>query len=275
LAHELVAKGRRHGKQTRSTLDHVSNGAPAGVHPPSEQYLEAIFNLEEEGSQVIQARLAERVGHSAPTVSEMVHRLREAGYVEVTGRSISLTESGRQLATSVIRKHRLAERLLTDILGLPWHKVHAEADRWEHVISDDVEARLVEVLGNPSTCPHGNPIPGSGAKPEPATVLADSQVGDRVRLARVTELVEFDLEALIYLDEHGFVPGCEAVVAAQGPDGTLVLDVGAVTVVLGAPLAGQLYVATIAAAAGAARSHIEGRRTPPPEDALAAQEVVR
>ncbi len=225
----------------------MSNGAPTFVHPPSEQYLEAIFNLEEEGREVIQARLAERVGHSAPTVSEVVHRLREAGYIEVTGRSISLTTTGQKLATSVIRKHRLAERLLTDIIGLPWHKVHAEADRWEHVISDDVEARLVEVLGNPATCPHGNPIPGSGVKPEPALVLTDARVGDRVRLARVTELVEFDMEALVYLDEHGFVPGSEAVVVAQGPDGTLVLQVGDGTVVLGAPLAGQLYVATVAA----------------------------
>ena len=118
-----------------------SNAAAPGVHPPNEQYLEAILYLEEEGSQVIQARLAEHVGHSAPTVSEMVHRLKEAGYIEVKGRSIILTASGRKLATSVIRKHRLAERLLTDVIGLPWHKVHAEADRWEHVISDEVEAR--------------------------------------------------------------------------------------------------------------------------------------
>lgn len=217
------------------------------VHPPREQYLEAIFNLEEEGSQVIQARLAERVGHSAPTVSEMVHRLKESGYIEVAGRSISLTVTGRQLATSVIRKHRLAERLLTDILGLPWHRVHAEADRWEHVISDEVEARLVEVLGNPATCPHGNPIPGSGVKPEPATVLAEAQEGDRVRLSRVTELVEFDLESLVYLDEHGFVPGSEGVVSARAPDGALVLEVKGGTVVLGVPLARQLYVAAVPA----------------------------
>lgn len=240
----------------------MSNGAPTFVHPPSEQYLEAIFNLEEEGREVIQARLAERVGHSAPTVSEVVHRLREAGYIEVTGRSISLTTTGQKLATSVIRKHRLAERLLTDIIGLPWHKVHAEADRWEHVISDDVEARLVEVLGNPATCPHGNPIPGSGVKPEPALVLTDARVGDRVRLARVTELVEFDMEALVYLDEHGFVPGSEAVVVAQGPDGTLVLQVGDGTVVLGAPLAGQLYVATVAAQDDEARLLARGGGRP-------------
>ena len=219
-----------------------SNAAAPGVHPPNEQYLEAILYLEEEGSQVIQARLAEHVGHSAPTVSEMVHRLKEAGYVEVKGRSIILTVAGRKLATSVIRKHRLAERLLTDVIGLPWHKVHAEADRWEHVISDDVEARLVEILGNPKTCPHGSPIPGSGGKPEPATALADAQPGDRVRLSRVTELVEFDQDALVYLDTHGFIPGAEATVAARGPDGTLVLEVGEGTVVLGAPLAKQLYI---------------------------------
>jgi DtxR family transcriptional regulator, Mn-dependent transcriptional regulator len=247
----------------------VSSGPPAGVHPPSEQYLEAIFNLEEEGNQVIQARLAEWVGHSAPTVSEMVHRLREAGYVEVTGRSISLTPAGRKLATSVIRKHMLAERLLTDILGLPWHKVHAEADRWEHVISDDVEARLVEVLGNPSTCPHGNPIPGSGVKTEPATVLADAHPGDRVRLARVTEIVEFDLDALVYLDEHGFVPGSEAMVAVKGPDGTLVLEVGGGTVVLGTPLASQLYVVPVTAGGEQPEPPADGSNVrPAPADAL-------
>jgi DtxR family Mn-dependent transcriptional regulator len=222
-----------------------TNGDRPGVHPPNEQYLEAIYNLEEEGNRVIQARLAERVGHSAPTVSEMVHRLKEAGYVKVHGRSLSLTPSGRQLAISVIRKHRLAERLLTDIIGLEWHKIHAEADRWEHVISDDVEARLVEILGNPGTCPHGNQIPGSGIPLEPATLLADARVGERVRLSRVMELVEFDTEALIYLEEHKFIPGCEATVAAQGPDGSMVLEVGGQTIVLGASLAKLLCVTSI------------------------------
>jgi len=219
---------------------HAPNDRP-GTHPPNEQYLEAIFNLEEEGNQVIQARLAERVGHAAPTVSEMVHRLKEAGYIEVAGRSLTLTGTGRQLATSVIRKHRLAERLLTDVIGLPWHKVHAEADRWEHVISDDVEQRLVEILGNPSTCPHGNHIPGSGAPPVAASALAEARVGQRVRLVRVTELVEFDLEALTYLDDHGFIPGREAVVSGKAPDGALVLETTTGQLVLGAALTTQLY----------------------------------
>ncbi|HYA44579.1 MAG TPA: metal-dependent transcriptional regulator, partial [Acidimicrobiales bacterium] len=220
---------------------------PNGLHPPIEQYLEAVYNLEVEGDRVIQARLAERVGHSAPTVSEMVHRLKEAGYVEVEGRQLSLTGAGKTLATSVIRKHRLAERLLTDVIGLAWHKVHQEADRWEHVISDEVEARLIEILHNPATCPHGNPIPGSGQPPVPATLLADVELGEKVRLTRVTPLVEIDHEALSYLDEHGFIPGAEATVAAKGPDGTLVLEVGKTTVVLGLALAGQLYVTPVGA----------------------------
>ena len=220
---------------------------PNGLHPPIEQYLEAIFNLEEEGGHVIQARLAERVGHSAPTVSEMVHRLRENGYVEVEGRALSLTSPGKQLATSVIRKHRLAERLLTDVIGLPWHKVHEEADRWEHVISDEVEARLVEVLHNPTTCPHGNPIPGAGAPPAAGTLLADTRVGERVRLTRVTEVVEVDMDALVYLDIHRFIPGCEATVTGKGPDGTVVLKVAEGTVALGSALANQLYVTPLRA----------------------------
>src|SRR5579871_4078176 len=173
-----------------------------GFHPPLEEYLEAIHELEEEDVPVIQARLAERLGHSAPSVSEMVRRLRSEGYVTIEGRSLVLTSKGRRRAESVVRKHRLAERLLTDVIGLPWHKAHVEACRWEHVISDEVEERLVELLDHPSTCPHGNPIPGSGvpvARQRDLRMLADSSPGDRIRLERVTEQVEIDLESLTYL----------------------------------------------------------------------------
>lgn len=201
------------------------NGERHGLHPPIEQYLETVFYLEEEGAMAIQARLAERLGHSAPTVSEMVHRLQEEGYIEIEGRSINMTSLGRQVATSVIRKHRLAERLLTDVIGLPWHKVHDEADRWEHVISDDVEQRLVEVLGNPATCPHGNPIPGSGHRVDPGAPLADARRGERVKLCRVSEQVELDRDTLVYLERHRFLPGSEATVVGRGPDGTLALEV--------------------------------------------------
>jgi DtxR family Mn-dependent transcriptional regulator len=220
-----------------------------GVHPPTEQYIEAISNLMDEGVPVIQARLAERVGHSAPTVSEMVRRLRDAGLIELDGHALVLTPSGRELATRVVRKHRLAERLLTDVIGLPWHKSYSEADRWEHVISDEVEALMVELLGHPTTCPHGYPIPGSGFQPVPTRLLAEAAVGDHVRLNRVMELVNFDLEALVYLEEHNFLPGCEATVTAQGPDSSLVLKVGDSTVVMGAALAQLLWVTSADVAA--------------------------
>ncbi len=215
---------------------------PEGFHPPLEEYLEAIHELGEEGMIVIQARLAERLGHSAPAVSEMIRRLRDEGYVQAKGRSLSLTDSGRAVAESVVRKHRLAERLLTDIIGLPWDKAHIEAGRWEHVISDEVEARLIEVLGHPSTCPHGNPIPGSHAMAVETILLSDTRQGDHVRLARVTEQVEIDQDSLSYLSSNGFIPGTEATVTSRAPDGTLTLDLGAKSIALGPTLAQQLFV---------------------------------
>ena len=215
---------------------------PEGFHPPLEEYLEAIHELGEEGIVVIQARLAERLGHSAPAVSEMIRRLRDEGYVEIRGRSLMLTSQGRSKAESVVRKHRLAERLLTDIIGLPWEKAHMEAGRWEHVISDEVEALLVERLGHPTTCPHGNPIPGAGGVAPKMLVLADRNLGEHVRLERVTELVELDLDSLTYLSSHGFLPGTEATVTSRAPDGTMILDLGAGTIALGPTLAQQLFV---------------------------------
>jgi DtxR family transcriptional regulator, Mn-dependent transcriptional regulator len=213
-----------------------------GFHPPLEEYLEAIHELEEEGVAVIQARLAERLDHSAPAVSEMIRRLRDEGYIIAEGRALHLTPVGRTLAESVVRKHRLAERLLTDIIGLSWEKSHIEACRWEHVISDEVEARLVELLGHPRTCPHGNPIPGAEPVDYRETALSDAISGERIRLRRVTEQVEIDTESLAYLSSSGFVPGAAATVASRAPDGTLTLDVGGHSLALGPALAQQLFV---------------------------------
>jgi DtxR family transcriptional regulator, Mn-dependent transcriptional regulator len=213
-----------------------------GFHPPLEEYLEAIHELEEEGTQVIQARLADRLGHSAPAVSEMIRRLKTAGYLTVEDRDVRLTDKGRVRAESVVRKHRLAERLLTDIIGLPWHKAHVEACRWEHVISDEVEERLVILLGNPQTCPHGNPIPGSRPLARELVALSSLKGGEHVRLERVTEQVEINLEALAYLSDNGFVPGVDARVASRAPDGTLTLELGEHSIALGPALTGQLYV---------------------------------
>ena len=220
-----------------------------GFHPPLEEYLEAIHELEEEGTDVIQARLAERLGHSAPSVSEMIRRLRGDGYLEPAGtgaassKTVRLTKKGRHLAESVVRKHRLAERLLTDVIGLPWHKAHVEACRWEHVISDEVEERLVVLLDHPTTCPHGNPIPGAGGTRTDLFALSETSPGDNVRLERVTEMVEIDMDSLTYLSDHKFTPGAGAKVKAKAPDGTLTLELEDGSIALGPALASQLFVA--------------------------------
>jgi DtxR family transcriptional regulator, Mn-dependent transcriptional regulator len=216
---------------------------PEGYHPPVEEYLEAVHELTEDGVPVIQARLAERLGHSAPTVSETIRRLRDEGYVEIEGRTITLTKTGKVRAESVVRKHRLAERLLTDIIGLEWHKAHMEATRWEHVISDEVEARIVELLHNPTTCPHGNPIPGTPGHEIPLAKLSDAEVGDEVRLERVTEQVEFETSWLTYLGENGFRPGTVAIVSDKTADGSMTLLIDNKPLAIESRLAKLLYVA--------------------------------
>ncbi len=216
-----------------------------GFHPPVEEYLETIQSLVDEGVPVIQARIAERLGRSAPSVSEMLERLAADGFVTRRGRVVELTPAGSELAASVIRKHRLAERLLVDVIGLPWHKAHIEAGRWEHVISDEVEERLVALLGNPSTCPHGNPIPGSPPPPGGQVRLADVEPGDRVRVARITEEVELDMATLAYLDEHGLVPGAEVRVHDRAPDGTITVDNDGDVVAVGPALCHQVFVAAV------------------------------
>ncbi len=229
--------------------EHAAPGhAPQEYHPPVEEYLETMLGLAEEGVPVIQARIVERLGRSAPSVSEMLDRLIEDGYVTRDGRRLSLTPSGRALAEKVVRKHRLAERLLVDVIGLEWHKVHREAGRWEHVISDDVEERLIELLGDPATCPHGNPIPGShSAAPAVETwPLAEVDVGERVRLLRVSEEVELNLGSLTLLDEGGFIPGAVARVGGRATDGTVEVTVegGDEALQVSRDLSDRLFVGT-------------------------------
>src|SRR5579875_2789682 len=128
-----------------------------------EMYLRTVFELEEEGAVPLRARIAERLGQSVPTVSQTVARMERDGLLRIEGdRRLELTPQGRSLATRVMRKHRLAECLLVDVIGLEWEQVHEEACRWEHVMSEAVERRLVEVLGHPTESPYGNPIPGLG-----------------------------------------------------------------------------------------------------------------
>jgi DtxR family Mn-dependent transcriptional regulator len=212
-------------------------------HPPVEEYLETIFALEEEGIPVIQARLAERLEKAAPSVSEMLDRLEADDLIVRTSRQIAMTQKGTALAEGVVRKHRLAERLLVDVIGLDWEKAHVEAGRWEHVISDDVEERLVVLLGNPTTCPHGNPIPGVDSVGPEQRRLAEAQPGDRIRLERITESVEHESDSLAYLGDHGLTPGTTAVIGSRAPDGTLTLVVGDHTFALGPAMTERMFVA--------------------------------
>ena len=190
-------------------------------HDATEEYLEAILEIEEEGVVPIRARLVERLGLSAPAVSETVNRLVDNGYAELLDdRSLRLTEKGREVATSIVRRHRLAERLLVDVIGLEWEKAHKEADRWEHAISADVEEKLVILLGDPGTCPHGNPIPGSANRPDTlaSTLLARSAPG-KVVVQRISEKIEIDEAAITFLAQAKLIPGTDATVVSSGPDG--------------------------------------------------------
>ncbi|MGD0595455.1 MAG: metal-dependent transcriptional regulator [Acidimicrobiales bacterium] len=218
------------------------------LHPAVDEYLETIGWLGEEGAPVIAARIADRMGKSRPSVSEMLERLAAGGYVERSGREILLTAEGRARSLRVIRRHRLAECLLVDVIGLSWRDVHAEAGRFERVISDEVEERLVELLGDPATCPHGNPIPGSTSRTPDLDLqmpLSDTVPGQSVRLVRLTQEVELDRASLGYLDDAGFVPGVTAVVLERGPDGTLVLALERGNLALGPHLCERLFVLAV------------------------------
>jgi DtxR family Mn-dependent transcriptional regulator len=196
----------------------------AEMHDTTEEYLEQILELEEEGTRPMRARLVERLNLSAAAVSETVSRLEENGFVELRDdRSLRLTTKGRSLATTVVRRHRLAERLLLDVIGLEWEKVHREADRWEHAISSDVEEKLVQLLGDPMTCPHGNPIPGS-KRTAPVAVsiaLADAQPG-QVTIARISEKLELSDAGLLLVANAKLTPGAHAEVVGRGPEGVQV-----------------------------------------------------
>jgi DtxR family Mn-dependent transcriptional regulator len=194
----------------------------------TEMYLRTVYELEEEGIPPIRARLVERLRLSAPAVSETVARLEHEGLLKVgADRTIALSDTGRELARSVMRKHRLAERLLIDVIGLEFEQVHVEACRWEHVISDRVEQRLVELLDAPATDPHGNPIPGIGPDPRPSevqTLAAAARQGERVTVARVSEHLQVDVEAMRFLAEHALWPGTAIDVAVQ--DGQIMVGTG-------------------------------------------------
>ncbi len=194
-----------------------------------EEYLETIYNMSAEYEVVIGARLAEKFQVSAPTVTEMLKRLVRDGYVEMDNRrQVILTEEGNQAAEAVLRRHRLTERFLVDMLGMQWHQVHEEACRLEHFISGAVEARVIASLNNPTTCPHGNPIPGSVAnartylKDQGAVRLSTLAIGEKATILCISEVVEDEEALILYLHEKGLTPGTHLVVLTHDDQSKLV-----------------------------------------------------
>ena len=203
-------------------------------HPAFEEYCEAIFELREDDVDVIQARIAERLIVSRPAVSEMIKRLESEGLVAIDHNAISLTTDGQRLAERVVRRHRLAERFLTDILELSWADAHTEAGKWEHIISEPVEQAIVRVLGNPTTCPHGNPIPGADYKAPKSRPLSALHVGSDFTVSRIPEELEFTPGLLEFLEEADVVPGRSGTLTAASPDGTTTVEVNGRHVGIGA-----------------------------------------
>jgi DtxR family transcriptional regulator, Mn-dependent transcriptional regulator len=193
--------------------------------PAVEDYLETIYELEESGIPPMRARLVERLKVSAPTVSETVARLEREGLLRLDEQKLlRLTERGRQAATGVMRRHRLAERLLVDVLNVPWSQVHEEAHRLEHAISETLEPYLVKALGDPGTCPHGNPIPGSANVVDISTQigLADVTAGSRVVVRRIDEALEAQPAVMRDLEAGYLMPGGTVDVVATMSDGVRV-----------------------------------------------------
>jgi DtxR family transcriptional regulator, Mn-dependent transcriptional regulator len=217
----------------------------------TEMYLRTIFELEEEGVVPLRARIAERLGQSGPTVSQTVARMERDGLLTVEGdRHLELSSQGRMLATRVMRKHRLAECLLVQVVGLDWEHVHEEACRWEHVMSEAVERRLLDVLGHPTVSPYGNPIPGldelgepvdAGADGSPLTTLDQAEVDGRaVVVRRLAEPLQTDADVMSRLRRAGVRPG--ATVTVQKSPGGLIVGSGGESTELSMGLASHVFV---------------------------------
>ena len=198
---------------------------PGEHHPAFEEYCECIFELHEDNLDVIQARVADRLSVSRPSVSEMIKRMEAEGLIRLRGTKIVLTDDGNVLATKVVRRHRIAERFLTDILGLSWATAHHEAGKWEHVLSAEVEEAMNRVLNNPTTCPHGNSIPGSAHREVHMTSLADIQIGLPYTVGRNTEELEHKSGVLEFLESVNLVVGTTATVTARSEDGNITLRI--------------------------------------------------
>jgi DtxR family Mn-dependent transcriptional regulator len=211
-------------------------------HPAFEEYCETIYELAEDDIEVVQARIHERLGVSRPSVSEMIKKMDAEGLVATDSTVIRLTDQGRTLAESVVRRHRLAERFLTDLLGLSWADAHQEAGKWEHVISERVEEAMVKLLGDPTTCPHGNPIPGSSYISPDTLPLSDLIIGSHFTVSRIPEELEFTPGLLTFLEDSAITPGREGTITATSPDGTVTVKIDGRTVGVGSFASARILV---------------------------------
>jgi DtxR family Mn-dependent transcriptional regulator len=212
----------------------------------SENYLIAICTLTDEGQQPTLARLAQHCGVSLPTASEAVRRLARDGLATVEPRrSVELTPAGREIADTLLRRHRLVERWLTDVLGLDWATAHEEAHKLEHAVSAVVEERMAASMDYPTTCPHGNPIvpPSPQERATPLVSLGEVAPGVAVRLRRISELAEDNHELMEFYEQHGFRPGGELRVRDRGPlNGPLTVEVAGREVAISLEAAAYLWV---------------------------------
>ena len=217
-----------------------------------EMYLRTVYELEEEGVVPLRARIAERLNQSGPTVSQTVARMERDGLLHVMGdRHLEFTDLGRREAIAVMRKHRLAERLLADVIGLDWEDLHIEACRWEHVMSDKVERRILALLDKPLVCPHGNPIPGldqlglpfATDQSGPLLSLTEAVAGEQreVVINRISEQLQPDAELMHRLDMAGMRPG-HRVCVARIPKGVEVWTDGGDRTVFDRVVADHVFV---------------------------------
>jgi DtxR family Mn-dependent transcriptional regulator len=218
------------------------------------EYLETIYNVAMEGDPVIAAHLAQKFDVSAPNVAGILQRMEGEGLITRDARkAIHLTTRGKEQAEAALRRHRLAERFLQQVLGLDWIVAHEEAHHLEHGLTAAIEARMDEVLGHPATCPHGNPIPGG--VPDASRYLLDQGAlrlsavpdGQPVQVVCVSEVVEDETAVLRYVGEKGMRPGAHMVVLEREPGGALSVDLGSRTVAVGSDLASKVWVKPLAA----------------------------
>jgi DtxR family Mn-dependent transcriptional regulator len=222
----------------------------------TEMYLRTILDLEEENIVPLRARISERLGHSGPTVSQTIARMERDGLVIVSGdRHLELTPTGRNKAVHVMRKHRLAERLLRDIIGLEWEYVHDEACRWEHVMSEKVEKKILDLLGNPTESPYGNPIPGLdefGHTPADPFMTGVINIVDLVShndapvtrvIRRLGEPIQVDPEFLLQLKNSGIIPGNRGTFSQAGSHVLVRVESSHENIELPTQIANHIFVA--------------------------------